>query len=72
MRKVVRGVGGFEHSAWRSFCNERKTTDARGFVDGDLLELFLDLGLERMQLVILGHRGAYLNAHGCMSACTWL
>eukprot|EP00798_Chlamydomonas_sp_ICE-L_P003904 gene3904-13974_t len=51
MRKVVRGVGGFDHTSWRSFCNERKASESKGFVDGDLLEQFLDLGAERMQQV---------------------
>lgn len=33
----------FFHSRWRSFSNERKTVAARGFIDGDLIEAFLDL-----------------------------
>eukprot|EP00958_Prasinococcus_capsulatus_P013243 scaffold1343_cov369-Prasinococcus_capsulatus_cf.AAC.10 len=31
---VVKGVGGLSHEKWRSFCTERKTSDARGFLDG--------------------------------------
>lgn len=44
MRKVVRGVGGFSHSAWRAFSNQYMPTGvSTGFVDGDLIEQFLDL-----------------------------
>ena len=41
--KVVPGVGGFTHGAWRAFETERKVTDARNFIDGDHVETFLDL-----------------------------
>eukprot|EP00741_Cyanophora_paradoxa_P005067 tig00000851_g4909.t1 len=43
MAKAVRGVGGFAHEHWRSFSNERKTVEARGYLDGDLIELFSDI-----------------------------
>ena len=44
LRRHVRGVGGFDHAAWRAFANERAAAvPARGFVDGDLVEQFLDL-----------------------------
>ena len=32
LSQVIRGVGGLKHSDWRSFCNERKTSEARGWV----------------------------------------
>ena len=38
LRKVVNGVGGFDHAQWRAFSNERTTNDASGFIDGDLIE----------------------------------
>ncbi len=41
LRGVIKGVGGLDHAAWRSFHNERTTADARGFVDGDLIEQVL-------------------------------
>jgi DNA damage-binding protein 1 len=47
--KVIKGVGGLSHEQWRSFCNERKTVDARNFLDGDLIESFLDLSRNRME-----------------------
>lgn len=44
MRKVVKGVGGFDHAQWRSFANQHvAAAPARQFVDGDLVEQFLDL-----------------------------
>ncbi|KAJ9531675.1 hypothetical protein QJQ45_021824 [Haematococcus lacustris] len=57
MRKVVRGVGGLSHSEWRAWCNERKTSEARGFVDGDLVEMFLDLSPADASRVValMGH-----------------
>ena len=44
MRRVVRGVGGLDHAQWRSFCNLQRTEPAKNFIDGDLIEQFLDLG----------------------------
>ncbi|XP_038978806.1 DNA damage-binding protein 1a [Phoenix dactylifera] len=46
--KVLKGVGGFSHEQWRSFNNEKKTVDCRNFLDGDLIESFLDLSRSRM------------------------
>ncbi|GIL77367.1 hypothetical protein Vretimale_2808 [Volvox reticuliferus] len=51
LRTVVRGVGGLSHEAWCAFSNHRHTAEARGFVDGDLIETFLDLGPEDAALV---------------------
>lgn len=48
LRKVIKGVGGLSHEHWRSFYNEKKTVDARNFLDGDLIESFLDLSRTRM------------------------
>ncbi|CAM6089835.1 unnamed protein product [Calypogeia fissa] len=47
--KVIKGVGGLNHEQWRSFSNERKTNDAKNFLDGDLIESFLDLSRNRME-----------------------
>ncbi|KAA8519402.1 hypothetical protein F0562_013658 [Nyssa sinensis] len=49
LRKVIKGVGGLSHEQWRSFYNEKKTVDAKNFLDGDLIESFLDLGRSRME-----------------------
>lgn len=54
MRHVVRGVGRLHHAQWRAFHNERKKCPARGFVDGDLVELFLDMRPEDQNKVGVG------------------
>lgn len=43
MTKVVKGVGGFSHEEWRSFTNGRRTSPSSNFIDGDLVESFLDM-----------------------------
>ncbi|KAH8519064.1 hypothetical protein Peur_038089 [Populus x canadensis] len=48
LRKVIKGVGGLSHEQWRSFNNEKKTVDAKNFLDGDLIESFLDLSRSPM------------------------
>jgi DNA damage-binding protein 1 len=54
MRKVVKGVGGFDHAEWRSFSTPfvSAATDSKGFVDGDLIEQFLDLKKDSMDAVV--------------------
>ncbi|XP_059926536.1 DNA damage-binding protein 1 [Gadus macrocephalus] len=52
LNKVIKSVGKIEHSFWRSFHTERKTEQATGFIDGDLIESFLDLGRTKMQEVV--------------------
>lgn len=49
LRKVIKGVGGLSHEQWRSFYSVKKTSDAKNFLDGDLIESFLDLGRNRME-----------------------
>jgi DNA damage-binding protein 1 len=48
--QVVKGVGGLSHAEWRSFSNEHRNTDGthNNFIDGDLIESFLDLKKESM------------------------
>jgi len=43
LQKVICGVGEWKHNDWRSFCNDRITYPSMNFVDGDLIESFLDL-----------------------------
>ena len=51
LRKVVHGVGGLDHFEWRHFNNQRQKKPPRGFVDGDLIEQYLDLDHQTMQQV---------------------
>lgn len=48
LRKVIKGVGGLSHDQWRSFNNEKRTVEAKNFLDGDLIESFLDLSRGKM------------------------
>lgn len=43
LRNVIKGVGGFSHDKWRSFHNDEKKVESQNFVDGDLIESFLEL-----------------------------
>jgi len=52
LNKVIKGVGGLSHSEWRAFHNSRKSNPAKGFIDGDLIEMFLDLKRDDMEKVV--------------------
>ena len=53
MKKVVKGVGGLNHSDWRSFRDQRvQGRPSSNFIDGDLVEQYLDLRQEQLQTVV--------------------
>ncbi|KAL1525255.1 hypothetical protein AB1Y20_020120 [Prymnesium parvum] len=52
LARVVKGVGGLSHSEWRAFFNERRTSEASSFIDGDLVESFLELPEAKMEEVV--------------------
>ncbi|KAF2077319.1 hypothetical protein CYY_001385 [Polysphondylium violaceum] len=52
LNNVVRGIGGFSHDHWRAFHNDHHTIQSRNFIDGDLIETFMDLKREEMLLVV--------------------
>ncbi|EEC79792.1 hypothetical protein OsI_21216 [Oryza sativa Indica Group] len=52
--KFIKGVGNLSHEQWRSFHNDKKTSEARNFLDGDLIESFLDLSRNKMEEVAKG------------------
>jgi DNA damage-binding protein 1 len=54
LARVIRGVGGLSHTEWRAFYNERRTAEATNFIDGDLVEAFLDLPRDKMEEVVTG------------------
>lgn len=54
MARVIKPVGKIEHSFWRSFATERKVEPCEGFIDGDLIESFLDLSCDKMKEVANG------------------
>ena len=43
MVQVVHGVGGLEHADFRKFRNEAREAHKAGFIDGDLVETYLEL-----------------------------
>lgn len=48
LNTVIKSVGKIDHSFWRSFSNERRKVESFNFIDGDLIESFLDLNREQM------------------------
>ncbi|ORX90414.1 hypothetical protein K493DRAFT_409889 [Basidiobolus meristosporus CBS 931.73] len=54
---VIRGIGGLDYLEWRSYYKQRKSQKPFGFLDGDLIESYLDLKRENMQEVVAGKRG---------------
>lgn len=54
LASVIKSVGKIEHSTWRSFNTDIKTEASEGFIDGDLIESFLDLSQEKMKEVAEG------------------
>jgi DNA damage-binding protein 1 len=52
MNCVIKGVGNFKHETFRAFKSERRIEfPAMNFLDGDLIESFLDLKKERQMQV---------------------
>ncbi|CAO3646398.1 unnamed protein product [Cunninghamella blakesleeana] len=56
MTKVIKSIGGFNHTDWRNIAVTLERKEERSyFIDGDLIESFLDLTPQQMQQVIEGH-----------------
>lgn len=51
---TIKSVGKIDHTAWRSFRTEQKVEPCEGFIDGDLVESFLDLSREKMRECAVG------------------
>lgn len=43
LTKVIKSIGRIEHYQWRAFSSEKKEEASEGFIDGDIIESFLDL-----------------------------
>ncbi|KAB0803831.1 hypothetical protein PPYR_00801 [Photinus pyralis] len=54
MSSIIKSVGKIEHAHWRSFHTDIKTEPCKGFIDGDLIESFLDLSTDKMKEVVDG------------------
>jgi DNA damage-binding protein 1 len=61
LNKVIQGIGNFTHKDWRMYESKRHVSEPKNFIDGDLIERFLDLSRERMQMAVDA-----LNADGTM------
>ncbi|XP_037294045.1 DNA damage-binding protein 1 isoform X2 [Manduca sexta] len=51
---TIKSVGKVPHSFWRSFNTDIKTEPAEGFIDGDLIESFLDLSRDVQHETVQG------------------
>lgn len=54
LANVIKGVGKIKHSFWRSYHTEIRTEPSESFIDGDLIESFLDLNRADMIEVVNG------------------
>ncbi len=69
MSLLVKHVGNFAHVDWRRFRSEQREGPAdgsRGFIDGDLLELLLEMpaiAAEQVALGLIALDGAPVSAH---------
>lgn len=61
LTKVIKPVGKIDHPYWRSFYNDRKQEPCEGFIDGDLIESFLDLSRDTMKDVVNGLQVRYVS-----------
>ncbi|OTF78545.1 hypothetical protein BLA29_008342, partial [Euroglyphus maynei] len=44
----IKSVGKIDYDYWRTYTNDKKTEPALNFIDGDLIESFLDLSSAEM------------------------
>jgi DNA damage-binding protein 1 len=76
MGRVVQGVGGLSHAAWRAFFTEQRPpaylsggpgAASAGIIDGDFLELLLDMEGGLQEAVVADMNG---GSAGSAGACT--
>jgi DNA damage-binding protein 1 len=51
IKNIIVPIGGFPHDEWRSFQNEMRSSPQRNIVDGDLVEMLLDLSKDQLELL---------------------
>ncbi|KAG2220152.1 hypothetical protein INT45_013850, partial [Circinella minor] len=51
---VVKSIGNFDHRSWRMFNNSTKRSEMRNFIDGDVIESYLNLSEQEKQKVVQG------------------
>jgi len=52
MRECVVGIGGLKHSEYRAYRSERRSEECDNFLDGDLIEEFINLSHEQKEQVV--------------------
>jgi len=52
LKTVITGLGGLNHDEWRAFHNDRRSGTRRTTIDGDLIEMFMELPKSAMDLVV--------------------
>jgi len=58
LAKKIKSVGRVDHSFYRMFHSEKKEEPCQGFIDGDLVETFLDLDRPVMEELVSGLMGS--------------
>ncbi|KAH8417589.1 hypothetical protein KR222_002414 [Zaprionus bogoriensis] len=54
LKKIIKSVGKIDHTYYRNYQINSKVEPSEGFIDGDLIESFLDLGREKMREAVTG------------------
>ena len=52
IKSIIQSIGGLSHNDWRSFDNGRRVGPQKNFIDGDLIETFLDLTIDYQQIIV--------------------
>lgn len=71
LNSVIKSVGKIEHHFWRSFNTELKIEPCEGFIDGDLIESFLDLSHDKMAEVAIGLMVIHVSFFTCFPPHTF-
>jgi len=66
LAEYVPSIGKIDHSTWRSFKSDGRSNVSCGFVDGDLIETYLDLP-KTVQLELIKHLHVCLDLLICFS-----
>lgn len=51
LESVIRGVGGLSHREWRQFQSDRRVEESKAIIDGDLVQLFLELATKQQEAI---------------------
>jgi DNA damage-binding protein 1 len=52
LTKIIKGIGNFTHENFRAYKTPSKLLSSTNFIDGDLIESFLDLPNDIMNIII--------------------